>query len=191
MDPPVPEHRWKVKYLLIKRNLRRVALHFFFDFWGYVGIYGIPFLLKKSDQVQKTNCQGDLACKIPSFLYYWTTYIVLIKFIWNVQYFNSDQDPKLPCLITADSNPGTKHYLQLFSRSCHLVRELNGFLQWWGSVTFWCGSGSADSYFWLMNPDLDPTPYPTPFFSDFKDAKKNFVFIFFLITYPQAHYLQS
>jgi hypothetical protein len=38
-----------------------------------------------------------------------------------------------------------------------------------------------------MNPD--PTPDPTPFFSDFKDAKKNS--IFFLITYPQALYLQS
>jgi hypothetical protein len=40
-------------------------------------------------------------------------------------------------------------------------------------------------------PDPDPTPVPTPFFSDFKDAKK-FVFSYFvLITYLQAHYLQS
>jgi hypothetical protein len=31
--------------------------------------------------------------------------------------------------------------------------------------------------------DPDPTPDPTPFFRDFKDAKK---FIFFLKTYPQA-----
>jgi hypothetical protein len=35
-------------------------------------------------------------------------------------------------------------------------------------------------------------PYPTPFFSDFKDAKKLFFSLYFsLITYPQAHYLQS
>ncbi len=48
----------------------------------------------------------------------------------------------------------------------------------WGSVTFWCGSGYADLYLWLMDPD--PTPDPTPFFSDF-NAKKNYFFhIFFL-----------
>jgi hypothetical protein len=34
-------------------------------------------------------------------------------------------------------------------------------------------------------------PDPTPFFSDFKDAKKLSYFIFFLITYQQAHYSQS
>jgi hypothetical protein len=45
--------------------------------------------------------------------------------------------------------------------------------QCWGSVTFWCGSGSADPYLWLMDPDPYPTLDPTSFFSDFKDAKKN------------------
>ena len=49
----------------------------------------------------------------------------------------------------------------------------------------------GDPYLWLMDPDPDPTPDLTPFFSDFKDAKKLFFFHFFLITYPQAHYLQS
>jgi hypothetical protein len=39
--------------------------------------------------------------------------------------------------------------------------------------------------------DPDPTPDPTPFFIDFKDAKKIFCLIFFLITCPQAHHLQS
>jgi hypothetical protein len=41
-----------------------------------------------------------------------------------------------------------------------------------------------------LEPDPEPAPDPTsdktPFFSDFKDAKKSY---FFLITYPQAHYL--
>jgi hypothetical protein len=37
------------------------------------------------------------------------------------------------------------------------------------------------------DPTLDPTLDPTPFFIDFKDAKK----IFFLITCPLAHYLQA
>jgi hypothetical protein len=59
--------------------------------------------------------------------------------------------------------------------------------QWWGSVTSWCGSGSADSYLWLT--DQNPTPDLTPFFSSSKDAKKN-SYIFFII-YPQSHYLQS
>jgi hypothetical protein len=44
--------------------------------------------------------------------------------------------------------------------------------QCWGFVTFWCGSESPDPYLLLMDPD------PTPFFIDFKDAKKT-VFIFF------------
>jgi hypothetical protein len=58
-------------------------------------------------------------------------------------------------------------------------------LQCWGSVT--SGFGSA---LWLMDPD--PTPDPTPFFSDLKDEKKKKIFpYFFLINYPQAHYLRS
>ncbi len=54
-----------------------------------------------------------------------------------------------------------------------------------GSVTFWCWSGSADPYLWLT--DL----YPTPFFSDCKDTKKNNFSYIFLITHPHAHYLPS
>jgi hypothetical protein len=38
--------------------------------------------------------------------------------------------------------------------------------------------------------DPDPTPDPAPFFIDFKDAKYYFLFIFFLITCPQAHRLK-
>jgi hypothetical protein len=44
------------------------------------------------------------------------------------------------------------------------------------------------------DPHPNPSPDPTSFFCDFKDAKNNFViWYFFLIvtTYPQAHYLQS
>jgi hypothetical protein len=56
--------------------------------------------------------------------------------------------------------------------------------QCWESVTFF-----ADPDLCLMDPD--PTPDPTPFFHDSKDAKKIIFVIFFLITYPQAHYLPS
>ncbi len=40
----------------------------------------------------------------------------------------------------------------------------------------------ADPYLGLTDPDL--TPDPTPFFSDFKDAKKMCFFIFFSYTLP-------
>jgi hypothetical protein len=44
----------------------------------------------------------------------------------------------------------------------------------------------------IFGSDLDPTPDPIPFFSHIADAKKNILLIFFfLITYPQAHFLQS
>ncbi len=42
---------------------------------------------------------------------------------------------------------------------------------------------------WHFGADPDPTPDPTPFFIDFKDAKRKSYF--FLITCPQAHHLQS
>ncbi len=64
------------------------------------------------------------------------------------------------------------------------------FRQCCGSMKFWYGSGSPDPYLWLMDPD--PTSDPTPFFIDFKDAKKYFFPYFFLfLTCPQAHHLQS
>jgi hypothetical protein len=71
------------------------------------------------------------------------------------------------------------------------ARQKNS-IQCWGSVTFWCGSGSGfpDPYLWLMDPD--PALEPTTFFNDLKDLiyeKKNF--IFFLVIYPQVHHLQS
>ncbi len=66
--------------------------------------------------------------------------------------------------------------------------------QWkcWGSVTFWCGprSGSADSYLrlmvWLRNE------LRIRLFSSLTlRLQKVKFFIFFLIAYPQEHYLQS
>jgi hypothetical protein len=42
-----------------------------------------------------------------------------------------------------------------------------------------------------LDPAPDPTQDPTTLFSDFTDAKKIFFILFFLITYQQAHYLQS
>jgi hypothetical protein len=40
-------------------------------------------------------------------------------------------------------------------------------------------------------PDPDPDPDPTPFFCDLRTPKKKISPNLFLITYPQAHYLQS
>jgi hypothetical protein len=58
------------------------------------------------------------------------------------------------------------------------------FFQCWGSVTFWCGSGSADPCLLLKDPDPDPSPDPTSFFSDFKDAKFLYIFIYFSYNLP-------
>ncbi len=57
--------------------------------------------------------------------------------------------------------------------------------QCWESKTFWCGSGSKspDPFLWLMDS--------TSFVSDIKEVKKKQFSYFFLITYPQARYLQS
>ncbi len=50
--------------------------------------------------------------------------------------------------------------------NCHLdkiIKEnVNSFIQCWGSVTFWCGSGSGtpELYLWLMDPDPDSNPAP-------------------------------
>jgi hypothetical protein len=61
---------------------------------------------------------------------------------------------------------GVRAYAEISLRQC------------WGSLTFLCGSGSPDPHLSLIDPD------PTPFFSDFKDAKKITYFfsyrIFFL-----------
>ncbi len=56
----------------------------------------------------------------------------------------------------------------------------------------WHFGAVPDPYLWLVDPDLDQTPDPTPFLSNFKDAKKiNFCSNFSLITHPQAQYIQS
>jgi hypothetical protein len=52
----------------------------------------------------------------------------------------------------------------------------------WGSVTFWCESGSADSYLRLKDPDL--TLAPTPFFSALRMQKIRYFFIFFSNNLP-------
>ncbi len=50
-------------------------------------------------------------------------------------------------------------------------------MQCCGSVTFWCGSGSADPYHLLTDPDSDPDP--ANFVSDLQDAKNKIIFIIF------------
>jgi hypothetical protein len=96
------------------------------------------------------------------------------------------QDISMVCLLEGYKN-------DLLTFIDELLRELGRPSWWnicitllskqcWGSVTFWCGSGSPDPYLLLM--DQDPTPDPSPFFVEFKDTKKIIFFIFFLITSP-------
>ncbi len=66
------------------------------------------------------------------------------------------------------------------TRSQYLVMVITGVADPW-----YFGAG-PNLYLWLMDPD--PTPDPTPFFSNFKDAKKIIFFPHFF--QPQAHYFQ-
>jgi hypothetical protein len=70
--------------------------------------------------------------------------------------------------------------------------------QCWGSVTFWCGSGSPDLYLLLMDPDPDPPPYPylppdpTPFFIDFiLRMQKKYFFSYFFLQLVHRHIIFS
>jgi hypothetical protein len=49
----------------------------------------------------------------------------------------------------------------------------HSFGQYWGSVTFWCGSGSNSG---SADPTTDPTPDSTPFFIDLR-MQKNIYFL--------------
>ncbi len=52
------------------------------------------------------------------------------------------------------------------------------------SMTFWCGSGSADPCLLLVDPDPDSDPDPSFFVIDLQDANKKLIFNknFLLIT---------
>ncbi len=54
--------------------------------------------------------------------------------------------------------------------------------QCWGSVTFWCGSGSPDPYLWLIDPD--PTSEPTLSSLTLRMQKKYFSQIFLFFNLP-------
>jgi hypothetical protein len=51
--------------------------------------------------------------------------------------------------------------------------------QCYGSMIFWCGSGSADPCLWLMDPDSDPDADPDPsiFIIDLQDANKKLILL--------------
>ncbi len=55
--------------------------------------------------------------------------------------------------------------------------------QCWGSVPFWCGSGSPDPYLSLMDPD------PTLSSATLRRQNQIFFSYFVLRTYLQAYYL--
>jgi hypothetical protein len=44
-------------------------------------------------------------------------------------------------------------------------------------MKFWYGSGSADPYLWLMDPDLDADLDPAIFISDLQDVNKKIFFL--------------
>ncbi len=63
------------------------------------------------------------------------------------------------------------------------TRPFSCYKQCWRSVTFWCGSGSADPYLWLMDP--------IPFFGYFKEVEKLIFFPYFLLWLTHRHIIFS
>ncbi len=64
------------------------------------------------------------------------------------------------------------HVFDIVGMCCPLVTYLP---QCSGSMTFLCGSGSADPCLWIMDPDSDPDPDPAIFFIDLRDANKKLI----------------
>jgi hypothetical protein len=68
------------------------------------------------------------------------------------------EEEEEPWLISMGSLPGFSS-IHLSSKQCS------------GSMTFWCGSGSADLCLWIMDPDPDPAI----FVIDLQDANKKLI----------------
>ncbi len=63
----------------------------------------------------------------------------------------------------------------------------HGEMQCCGSMKFWYGSGSADPYLWLMDPDPFADSDPAIFVSDLQDVKKLFFSKFFAYYFLKIH----
>ncbi len=124
-------------------------------------------------QVLDVLCWGQKASPVALLSFMEAIFDIRKDFLSAVQFYNfwSSKpwivwiDPICWIQICIETNANPEHC----QRGMYWIRH--PLRQCWGFVTFWCGSGSSDLYLWLMDPD--PTPDPTPFFSDFKDAKKN------------------
>ncbi len=78
-------------------------------------------------------------------------------------------DAKKPVIICGDMNVSHKE-IDLKNPKTNTKNAGMHNAQCWGSMTFWCGSGSADPCLWLMDPD------PAIFFIDLQDANKKLIF---------------
>ncbi len=64
----------------------------------------------------------------------------------------SGADPDLDLKLVGFTNPGPYQNVQI-----HNTTQKYG-MQCSGSMTFWCGSRSAEQCLWLMDQDADPDP---------------------------------
>ncbi len=82
--------------------------------------------------------------------------------------------------------------VHIFSRFDWAIFGASWFNQCCGSMKFWYGSGSADPYLWIMDPDSDPDADPDPAIfvtgSDLQDVSKKLPF-FVLITFWRYIYI--
>ncbi len=69
---------------------------------------------------------------------------------------------------------GPDHHPGIDSPHCNTPGLRRNYNQCCGSMTFWCGSGSADPCLWLMDPD------PTIFVVELQDVSKKLIFCLLL-----------
>ncbi len=165
--------------------------YFFMDTRQRIGVIGqqlflivIDNKLWGYDRYRNKSWKGHFAVKKKNFFckkygkFFWVRYVFYLQsfntapFVihilpWFCSFF---------CQQMLDSNPGSKVAAVAAGRAIIIT----------GSFMV---LGNSNYKVWYRG-SVPPAPDPTPFFSDFKDAKKKFSY-FFLITYPQAHYLQS
>ncbi len=141
-----------MQHTRIQMNHWHLLLHLFMTYqWRHVFTFNNFFFFNRP-QTKPFRC----------------TYIMLINETkYRIRFFKG-----VGCVDHWDILQGCVEHL---SKS-EVQNSFQSFLQCWGSMTFWCGSGfgSPDPYLWLMDPD------PTIFFIYFKDAKKIFFSYFFL-----------
>ncbi len=146
-------------------------------------------VVDSNPETKKFKHRNNFICNCSIFLHYqrvnhgecWYLSVMLILFLnnWNVPYrtkwpkmsfWNNICDPRYPAgHFPPGHGPLQDSTLLATFLSGVAIRISHSNTQCCGSMTFWCGSGSADPCLWLMGPDPDPPI----FILDLQEANRN------------------